>query len=646
MRVILFAMIKHLLCLSLVLLSTTVQAKSGDAPAALASDAYLATLLQQADTLGLANSRGWRALLHYKPGNGWTRWESQADDPAFFLAEDGKTEPGKELHATLRALAMPVQGDVNQHPQCRFPARFHWLVQQLDIDPARFRTVRCEQLEAWFDTLRPGSLTLVFPAAYINSPSSMFGHTLLRVNPDDYRKDAALVAYALNYAANADATDSALLFSIKGLIGGYPGVFSIVPYYEKIREYRDLENRDVWEYSLDFSRDELFQLMRHAWEVRHIQFDYYFLTENCSYHMLSLMEAARPELDLTSAFDIKAIPSDTVRAVYDAGLVRGSHYRPATTTVIRHHASQMSDADNQRVIAITDGELDAVQQQIKQRPAIEQARIFEQAYDYSRFLATADPSVRDPRSGINWRLLVERSKLPVKNIWKPLQQLPVRAEEGHRTARLALQAGQRAGEGFLGMQFRPAYHDVLDPLPGYSRGAQINFLDLSARYYVDTEKLELEKLTFINVLSLAPRDRYFDPVSWGADFAIQRQPARTRAVNALQLVVNGGWSHQWLGVNTSLLGEINLKAASGFQQGYTAGGGLVLNLLQQNPKLSWQLKLAAVRFVAGEENLHQRLELTAAWHLDIDQSIRLQYQRLRDYDRLRSDVQIGWQVYF
>jgi hypothetical protein len=315
-----------------------------------AEAAYIEQLIDTAQRQRLADSRAWFALLHYKPGGLLQQWESQADDAAFFLAADGKYNPQAELVATIRAMAEPVLDDVDQHPQCRFPARYHWLQQQLPISAARLPPIDCSSLNEWFDTIRPGSLTLVFPSAYINSPSSMFGHTLLRINPDDHRKDSPLVAYALNYAANADATDSALIFSIKGLIGGYPGVFSIVPYYEKIKEYSDLENRDVWEYELDLTPSELRQLMRHAWEVRYIQFDYFFLTENCSYHMLSLMEAARPGLALTSQFEIKAIPSDTVRAVIEAELVTQVSYRPSSTTILTQHAAQMRADDNSLVI--------------------------------------------------------------------------------------------------------------------------------------------------------------------------------------------------------------------------------------------------------------------------------------------------------
>jgi len=390
-------------------------------PAANANTAYLDQLVRQAEQSGMAESREWHALLHYKPRLLFGEWESQVDDQAFFLSADGKYLPKAELAATIKAMAEPVV-DPDQHPQCRFPARYYWLKHSLNIDPEKLTPVKCVELEKWFDTIRPGSLTLVFPSAYINSPSSMFGHTLLRVDPDDSRKNTPLVAYALNYAANADATDSALTFSFKGLFGGYPGIFSIVPYYEKINEYSSLENRDIWEYELNFTQDEINQLMRHAWEVRHIRFDYFFLTENCSYHMLSLMEVARPDLDLTSHFDIKAIPSDTVRAVIDAGLVNKYTYRPSSTRIISQHAAQLSDEANELAIAVAREKIDVADDAIANKSDRERARIYEQSYDYSRFLSTAKPADRDVRAKTNWKLLAARSEIKIDDVWPPITE--------------------------------------------------------------------------------------------------------------------------------------------------------------------------------------------------------------------------------
>ena len=186
------------------------------------------------------------------------------------------------MDATLRAFFIDTPGD--EHPQCRFPARYHWLKQKLNFDNNRLPEQRCELLQQWQKNISASEITLVFPAAYMNAPSSMFGHTLLRITPSDHRKDSPLAAYALNYAADVNGNDAGLSYAYKGLFGGYPGSFSIVPYYEKIKKYSDLENRDIWEYKLKLETHEIEQLLRHAWEVRNIKFDYYFITENCSYH--------------------------------------------------------------------------------------------------------------------------------------------------------------------------------------------------------------------------------------------------------------------------------------------------------------------------------------------------------------------------
>jgi len=609
----------------------------------LAAADYLDQLVSRANADNLAFSRAWLALGHYKPGGLLNDWTSQADDLAFFLSPHGKHDPKLELEATIRAFGLPVQ-NADRHAQCRFPARYHWLIGKLGIDPKHLLQVNCEELNTWFDTLRPGSLTLVFPAAYINSPSSMFGHTLLRVNPNDHRRDSPLVAYALNYAANANAGDNALMFSIKGLIGGYPGVFSIVPYYDKIREYRDLENRDIWEYDLDFSLDEVRQLMRHAWEVRHIRFDYYFFTENCSYHMLSLMEVARPELDLTSRFEVKAIPSDTVRGVFEAGLVGQVRYRPSSTTVLSQHAQQLGD-DNSKVLAIIGGELDV--DAVAGLPPLRQARIYEQAYDYARFLATANPGVTDKRASTNWRLLSARSKLKLDEVWQPIARPEVRTEQGHATSRLALGAGSIDGSDYLSVKLRPAYHDQLDPVAGYTPGAQINFFDIDLRYYRDEDELRLNKLTLIDVLSLTPRDDYFSPISWRAEFALQDRPALHGPLHATQLILNGGFSYQpFSDFTLSALGELDLRAASDYVKGYSAGAGVKLSLLTQRDKWSLQLSVAATSLNNGERNDHRLSSLQLAFHSSVSDSWRLSMQRSKDYGVGVNDIQLSWHHYY
>ena len=613
---------------------------------AYADDAYLAELQAKARHNELFLEQGWMSLLHYMPAL-FGDYESQADDTKFFNAENGDTSPEDELNATLAAFFKYDIGDSNKHPQCRFPARYYWLDKKLNFDASRLKRVDCPELEKWREELKPYSLDLIFPAAFLNGPSSMFGHTLLRVNSHDFRKDLPLVSYALNYAADADASDNALFFSVKGLIGGYPGIFSIVPYYEKLNEYRDIENRDIWEYSLNFTQDEVLQMMRHAWELRYINFDYYYITENCSYHMLSLMEVARPGLKLTHFFNTKAIPIDTVRAVIDADLVKDINYRPSTTTVIEHHANELDKTENDLVIGLSNSETDLNDQRLGLLPSENYARVLEQAYDYSRFLSTDNPSARDVRAGRNWTLLAARSEADVKQIWNDIPVPMLSPEESHETARFAIGVGGMEGLSFLSLKLRPAYHDLLDPIDGYVTTSQINFLDLKIRYFDKIEKFELDKLTVINVLSLSPITEYFSPISWGVDVGVERVSSVQGRINVAQLKVDGGLSYpvveSW--VFSGLL-EARVKAANRLNKGYSAGLGVRLNMVRQESDSSTQLILNSVAFRAGEESNYHLASLEQSFHFDTDQSIRLVAARSKEYEIYSTQAELFMSWYF
>ncbi len=65
---------------------------------------------------------------------------------------------------------------------------------------------QCGEYDNWYRDINPHSAVLVFPAAYLNSPSSMFGHTLLRIDQADVTSNnTALLSYALNFGAYIEA---------------------------------------------------------------------------------------------------------------------------------------------------------------------------------------------------------------------------------------------------------------------------------------------------------------------------------------------------------------------------------------------------------------------------------------------------------
>src|SRR5262245_48619992 len=172
--VILLKRTRSLIGCFLVVLSGTVVAASDEPP-------YLTELVARSLVGKLANTREWHLLLHYR-ANIFGGYTSEVNDPQFFLAPHGKTDPQAELAATLKAFFSTEKiGPLEQSAQCAFIARYHWLKSTLAIDDQRLPPQPCEQFAEWFRELNPASVTLVFPSAYMHNPASLFGHILLRI---------------------------------------------------------------------------------------------------------------------------------------------------------------------------------------------------------------------------------------------------------------------------------------------------------------------------------------------------------------------------------------------------------------------------------------------------------------------------------
>jgi hypothetical protein len=464
-----------------------------------ASASYIEDVIARAVELNLAERPQWFALLHYTPNRFGSGVTSLVDGEEFFLSPRGKTDPGAELEATLRAFFVAAHGDgarqpeagsggpsPDDHPQCRFVARYHWLRQELQFDPVRLRERPCPGFENWKTNLQAAGLTLIFPEAFMNNPASMFGHTLLRVDPagrgDANTDGSGLLGYAVNFAAFTGG-EGGFAFAFKGMTGFYPGYFSVAPYYEKVKEYGDWENRDIWEYRLTFDATETERILMHLWELRNVRFDYYFFDENCSYHLLDLLEIGRPGMRLGELDRAWVIPTDSVRAVADVdGLVGDVRYRPSAATRLRHAARALDVAQIQTAQAIAAGELKPDAAEVSALATEDRAEVLSVAYDVLRYTYLRERGDASETASRSRRILIARSRLettrdPSANVPEPR----VRPDRGHRTARFAFGSGYQKNRFFLEARLRPAFHDLMDPGGGYTRGAQINFLDTRHR---------------------------------------------------------------------------------------------------------------------------------------------------------------------
>jgi len=585
----------------------------------------------------------WLTLVHYQPsrlGGGYT---SQADDPAFFLSKSGKTSPKAELEATLGAIQQPGNG--NEHARCRFPARDAWLRKRLDLPT---KAADCPGYQEWMETLNTESITLVFAASYLNSPSSMFGHTFLRLDPpQEDEQTNLLLANTISYAADAAAHDSELLFAYRGIFGGYPGITTVQPYYEKIRLYSDIEHRDLWEYTLNLNQQEVDFMLAHAWEIRDRNFDYYFFDENCAYRLLALIDIARPGTNLLDEVSTHAIPSDTVRWVIDKDLVDKVHYRPSAATSVAHNLSTLSSSHQTLAAAIANGYVEPDSDEVLTLSPEERAHVLDATYDYVRYQSEADSWPREVAAPLSHSLLRERSKIDGV---APLEEPPepeVRDDQGHDTFRISLGAGQLAHREFTQLTFRPAYHDILDPPAGYRSGAQLQFLRVDARYYTDNDELQLEQLTGVEIRSLSPRNAFFSPLSWQVGFGGRRADTGDKRVLApyLEGGAGGSWS---LGQQTQAfaIATADLEIDDDLRRGYDAAPGADIGLLHQNNRFSLTAGAKTKAWIVSRQHRQDQIYAKGNWHIGREFSLFAEFTREDHYDRYQSTWQAGLHAYF
>ncbi|MFC4259310.1 DUF4105 domain-containing protein [Marinobacter lacisalsi] len=611
-----------------------------------AATGALADTLSPEKLTELAASDAWLTLGHYHPDTLGSGHTGQADDASFFLAENGKHDPRAELKATIDAITAPVSGEPNAHARCQFPARDAWIRSQLELpapEPA------CTDFNDWKAQLNTRAVTMVFAASYLNSPSSMFGHTFLRLDPPKEDGETnLLLANTISYAADAAEHDSEILFAYRGIVGGYPGITSVRPYYEMVKVYSDIENRDLWEYELNLNQDEVDQMLAHTWEIRNRNFDYYFFDENCAYRLLALIDVARPGTGLLDEVSTHAIPSDTIRWIVDRDLVADVTYRPSSATQVGHALNSLDSNERQLSAAIANGYVRVDDTEVRSLPDASKAKVLDATYDYVRHQTQEEDWPRDFAAPLSHDLLVARSQLDDQPPIAPPERPEVRDDQGHDTMRIGVAGGYTGARHYTELSLRPAYHDLLDPPAGYRPGAQLQFLRLDTRLYHDHQELQVERLVGVGIRSLTPRDAFFTPLSWQVSFGGRRSEVAD-GDRIFTPYVEGGAGGTWrLGSQLRALTMVtgDLEISKHMRRGYDIAPGADLALLRQGDLVSLMTGLRSKAWIAGDQHREDTLYLEGAWHFGRDYSIKASLERNHHYDRYESLWKLGFRAYF
>ncbi len=475
----------------------------------------LNTALQKIESKKLWEHKVWLRLGYYSKKT-FGGYESLVDSGLFFNSKNGKFDPRAELINNITGFySSTISSKENPNSQCKFPARLKWI--QSEVGKLNIPNIKCEYQTKFKNKIKAQSVSIVFSSYYMNNPGSTFGHTFLRFNKSkqsevkDGESRNELLDMAFSYAANIPPNAPGYLM-LGGLVGLLPGSLSALPYYFKVREYNDFEDRDLWSYELNLSEDEVHQLVNVLWELSLAGTEYYFFDDNCAYIILAAIETAAPHLNITERLRPWVIPADTIKVVAKyPGLVTDIKYRPSVRKHLFKRIKNLSPHSKKIFDSLTDdkgqSDINIFLDQAKSTEG--KVKILDTLTDYISFLYPKEVQVQKTKS-YKWKnkVLMARAALPVSSPTLHIKPLTIeRPDLGHESMRFGLLGGQHEDrdETIIQGELRFAIHDELDGELGFPKNSQVEFFNVKARYS-ESEKFKLLDWALLRVASYTPQD--------------------------------------------------------------------------------------------------------------------------------------------
>ena len=574
----------------------------------------------------LSKANYWRLLGYYeKTFLGYD--QSEVLDSDFFLHPNGKKDPAAELAAT-------IAGVERQDPKvvCRFPARARWISSQLKSPSPQ---VRCPDLEKWKRDLDVDSLSIVIPTTSLESSLAVFSHTFLKIHSRHFKEESTLHT-VIGYSAALDAKTSFLELAFRGLFGGYVGRFGTPGYYDELIHYGYEDTREIYEYRLNLTPEEIDQLLNHVWEIQTHGLRYYFLHQNCSYYMLTLLDIARPGLDLSTRFPGLVIPYQTIQEIYwKTNLVSGVRFVPSKETKRRAFLKNLTTRERSVYLAVVKNGNDFEQSWpilSKSLKGFEQVNVLDA---YNQFLirkpTTAQQSLRP-------FVLKTRAELELPSPSIALQPLSDPPHLGHGAHMMTAGIGQFDQTDYFQLRYRLSFHDMLNEQIGHNKMTSVEILD--TRFLIAENRSYLQKLGLFEVLSLRPVDDEVQEFSWTFRSVFERRKTKGQALQPL-FVNEGGVGYSFIVSRWTIYGlaTLNSAAHSQLEEGYQAGAGMLIGGRWELGN-SWNFLIQswAKSFSLGEKDSY--LDFSAGLGHSIGRSweLRLTDQNFNGMLDLRAEV--------
>lgn len=548
----------------------------------------------------------WQALLHLD-----TQGKSLITDTNFMRTASAELE----FKHFVSAFFDPEHTQTQQWQSeiCRYPARYIWLRQQLQLTDTVLPTQVCGDYDVFRQKMPADNVTLVYAAENITQPSSMMGHAFLAFSGQNEK--GIDVSHALTFFTDVDLSNVALLIW-QSIVSGKQGHLVVSPYKDQLQFYLNNEQRNVFEYPVATSPWQRELLMAHLWELKQTELSYYFHTFNCATLTNNLLALLTPEqASVTSSW---LSPLDVVKMNKQLGVINHSNLLPSDKWKVRTIRPLLSEAAKRYARNFSDS--DYIQLQSKGPEETLLALEFSQSLlSYSLQQETISPA--------EYRFKAEQlSSLGERDAADFKLELSNAKDPTLRPADGQVSISYMQNDDVV-LSYLPASHKLTDNHKHAFSESELQLFSSSISYNASTGNTRLRELTVYSVSSFIPYDPYTG--GWSGRFSLGAvRKANRKLDNKLAPGVSGA-----LGLTVEMHPDIYLYSLLNISADWYRGlqlsaapevGLMMYQLFNNKTLLSYRRDFNQL----GSDRPIDRLSWAQSWFFSSDAALIWQFDKI------------------
>lgn len=272
-------------------------------------------LVLTAESVNLYEDKVWKSLLHLDKND-----KPSINTKTFLLSYDDFSSKN-EFNKTIDYFKK------DKRNICKYPARFFWLSQNSDLTFKEFDLNSCNRFNTYVQNTNPYNISLVFVSEDVSNPTSMMGHIFFKLDGVNYK--GSHVKNAISFFTIIDTLNLPYL-ALESTVLGMKGYFVLKPYQKQIAQYTQNKERNIWEYSLDLTQNDIKLLTYHFWELKDVDITYYFTGYNCATIVDDLLNIVSKSSSKDN-LNLWVTPKDVIKKAAKNNLIKETKVRNDTT---------------------------------------------------------------------------------------------------------------------------------------------------------------------------------------------------------------------------------------------------------------------------------------------------------------------------